>query len=207
MAKKKQVAAVQSAEQTAAKTPPATRWFRAVVQADESGQMDVLRWLANDACYEVCYILHDKDVKQADDEDEDETKGLEVGQAVKPHYHMIVRVPKKISAQTMTKRFGGYVHFQRCSDPFDYARYLTHEVFRARNKHRYSRDAVLGDLSFYAELLSESAQVTSCCNEWYEALKENDNDTKKAFAAVCRTGNTALIKSIMSHSYFYERFF
>ena len=68
----------------------------------------------------------------ADSEDTDENTDEGKDGKILPHYHILFRAPKKCTARTMTKRFGGYV--QIAQDPFDYARYLTHECFRARKK-------------------------------------------------------------------------
>lgn len=185
-----------------------SRYFRAVVQERETGQMDVLRWLEKDGLYEVCFIRHDRDRRDADATDADDSDCCDDDGRILPHYHIIIRVPKKCTASTMTKRFGGYVHFQRCSDPFDYAHYLTHEVFRARHKFQYSRDDVRGDMDFYHELLADyDSAFMNDLKVWREYVKDAEGDAPRAFEQALQNGNKRLIKSIMSHSYFYNVYF
>ena len=194
---------------------PQSRYFRAVVQAREPGQMEVLRWLASDDMYEMCYILHDRDLREtdADSEDTDENTD-EVGKDGKilPHYHILFRAPKKCTARTMTKRFGGYVHFQIAQDPFDYSRYLTHECFRARKKFQYSRDDIQGDRVFYEEMLGESEEnPTQVCKRWRAYIemskKDGAQDLSGALDCAIQYGDKRVIKSIMSHSYFFDKYF
>lgn len=197
---------------------PSSRYFRFVIQQRESRQMDVLRWLESDECYDLVYILHDCDVRQNDNQGADssqddtdpdsKTDEIDDDGRIKPHYHGIVRTKKKVTAMTMTKRFGGYVHFQIAGDPFDYARYLTHECFRARNKHKYRRSDVKGNHDFYIELLNDSdLRAFECVSDWASLMAENEHDHKKALASAVTQGDKRLIKSIMSHSYFYKEFF
>lgn len=202
MAKKK--SKTPSTDSAAPRRPPTTRYFRAIIQATIPEQMEVLDYIRLYQPFEACYILHwlDKKADSEDGEQMDETTGL-----VKPHYHLICRVPKKITENTMSGRFGNYVHFQRCTDPNDAALYLTHEVFRARHKHLYPRDLVEGDKSFYNDLLGDSSNVQYHCDEWLQTLKDCNYHLQTAFYAVMKSGNKGLIKSIMSHSFFYKTFF
>lgn len=197
---------------------PSSRYFRFVVQQREPRQMDVLRWLESDECYDLVYILHDRDVRQNDnqgadtsqDDTDPDSKTDEIGDDghIMPHYHGIVRTKKKVTSMTMTKRFGGYVHFQIAGDPFDYARYLTHECFRARNKHKYNRSEVKGNHDFYIELLNDSdLRAFECVSDWSALMAKNEHDHKKALTSAVKQGDKRLIKSIMSHSYFYKEFF
>ena len=205
MPKKKKTQTIEQAP----RRPPSTRFFRAVIQATFPEQMQVLDYLRIAQPFEFCYILHFLDTKHtsADDEQADCEIFDESTALIKPHYHLICRVPKKITQDTMNKRFGNYVHFQRCTDPYNSALYLTHETFSARDKHKYSRDLVEGDLSFYHELLSDNLNVQLHCEDWEKTLSDCDYHLQLAFRAVVKSGNKGLIKSIMSHSYFYKSFF
>ena len=197
---------------------PTSKYFRIVVQEREPRQMDVFRWLISDECYECAYIRHDRDVRQVDshgentapeDTDPDE-KSEEVDEdgRILPHYHVIIRTKKKVTAKTMFKRFGGYVFFQLCGDPFDSARYLTHECFRARFKFKYPRSDVKGNLDFYHELLNDAdLRAFECVSDWLALMAESEHDHKKALASAVSQGDRRLVKSIMSHSYFYKEFF
>ena len=163
--------------------------FRCVAQCDNAGQMSVVRWLLSDVQYRVCGIVHDKD------------------EGKKPHVHLIVKTPQKLTANTMVKRFGGYVHFELVRDPFECARYLTHETFMSQEKHRYSRSEVFGDDEYYQQLMKDAGETLNNCAEWAELLAESNGDLKDAFALAVSRGRTALVKSIMSHGYFYEKYF
>lgn len=191
---------------------PASRYFRAVVQTSSEQQMSVARWLMEDPLYETIWILHDKDVCSDDalDTNDDECfheETFENSDRIKPHYHFIIRAPKKIAAQTMTKRFGGYVHFQLCGDPFDYAYYITHETFRARKKHRYSESEICGDMDFMRELRSKTGKDIDLCRSWQQYLDDAHGCIEQACTLAIRDGNGQLIKQLKSHAYFYEHFF
>lgn len=197
---------------------PSSRYFRIVVQDREPRQMDVFRWLIEDDAYETVYIRHDRDVRQTDNLGEDtsaedtdpDEKSEEVDEdgRILPHYHMIIRTKKKVTAKTMFKRFGGYVFFQLCGDPYDSARYLTHECFRARKKFKYPRSDVKGDMEFYHELLNDGdLRAFECVSDWASLMAENEHDHKRALSSAVQSGDKRLIKSIMSHGYFYKEFF
>ena len=52
--------------------------FIAVVQCDYSEQMDVFRWILNDASYACIWIRHDKDSYTQEDISERATDGAEL---------------------------------------------------------------------------------------------------------------------------------
>ena len=163
--------------------------FACVAQADNSGQMAVVRWLLQDLQYRVIGILHDKDA------------------GTNPHVHLIIKTPQKLTADTMVKRFGGYVHFEIVHDPYEAARYLTHDTFMAQDKHRYTRSEVFGDMEYYAELLKDASEVLNNAELWASLLAECTGNIQDAFALACARNCTALVKSIMSHGYFYQQYF
>lgn len=163
--------------------------FACVAQADNAGQMSVIRWLLQDVQYRVVGILHDKD------------------KDTNPHVHLIIRTPQKLTADTMVKRFGGYVHFEIVHDPYEAARYLTHETFMSQDKHRYDRSEVFGDMEYYADLMKDAAEVINNSEVWAQLLAECNGNIQDAFALACARNQTALVKSIMSHAYFYEKYF
>lgn len=215
---------VETAEKTS-KRPPAYTCFVAEIRADYHDKMEVLRWLAEDDFYRVVYILHDRDIFYDNDKDKDGKilrdmpdtdvkKEFQVGDIKPAHYHLIVFRPKKCTEATMDKQFGGYVHFEGCSDAFAYARYLTHETFDSKHKTQYPRSAVLGDVEKYQELLGRDKDVCATARRWLQyreqaiqnASAPDRVDAEAAKLAII-AGDSALVASIMSHAYFYSKFF
>lgn len=215
--------------------------FIAVVQCDYALQMDVFRWLLNDASYACIWIQHDKDIFTAEDIAERAIDGLDyitrkngdesesqykAGDIKPPHIHLIVRVRKKMRASTLSKRFCGQVHFestaQKYGDTFEACRYLTHESFRARSKYQYSRDCVqfsgasfCDSRSYYNDLMSQDGDLLLSDLQRFMQYKDNSSnfagivdrrltDSAIATRLAVHNGDTALVKRIMSHSYFFD---
>ena len=186
-------------------------WMCAVFQSDFSDQMDVFRWLQSDEQYRCIWILHDHDlveeehIRKMPDGSE---ASLKVGDLKFSHYHMIIKIPSKLSASTFSKRFGNYINFQVCGDPREYARYLTHETFSARDKYKYDRGDVCGDKALYHDLMASAKDDDAC--EIVERFANLTNicngDKSLAVKTLCATHDISAVKSIMAHSYFYEKF-
>ena len=186
-------------------------WMCAVVQSDFTEQMDVFRWLCNDNQYRVIYILHDRDTVE-----EEHTRTMpdgtemqmKVGDLKIPHYHLIVRIPSKLSAETFSKRFGNYVNFQVCGDSKEYARYLTHETFSARDKYKYSREQVSGDIALYRDLMVSAVDNDPCAiiERVSELTTACNGDKALMLKMLCSVHDVEAVKSIMAHAYFYEKF-
>lgn len=225
---------------------PAYKVFRSIVQADFPRQMEVLNWLTSDTMYECIYIAHNHDIYDMEDE-EDRKKfvngiytrkngdGSEsqfrFGDTKPLHYHLVTICPKKIAEKTMMGRFGNYVIFQGVHDIFENIRYLTHETFRARNKWRYQRCEVQGNLETYQHYIAESQDEISFMKKWNDYMSAarqkcclfcNRSGTsecrawcdiqqslapKIAIQAVVDDGDLPLLRSIYAHSYLYKSFF
>lgn len=219
------VAAASSKKEDKPPRPPAYKFFRAVAFCDFPRQMDVFRWLINDDFYRVIYILHDRDIYDADDKnadgkilhslpDTDEKQEFQVGDKKPPHYHMIIEIPKKCTEGTMSDRFAAYLHFDGLSDRYASARYLTHETYKARHKAQYPRENVCGDLSLYADCMGEDVDVCATAKRWMDYRQQAqskgaspDNVNAEAAKLAIIAGDSALVSSVMSHSYFYSKFF
>lgn len=176
--------------------------FIAVVQCDYPAQMDVFRWILNDASYACIWIQHDKDVFAAEDIAERAAENVDyitrkngdgsesqykVGDIKPSHIHMIVRVRKKMRASTLSKRFCGQVHFeataQKYGDTFEACRYLTHESFRARTKYQYPRSAVqfsgasfCDSRSYYNDLMSQDGDILLSDLHRFMQYKDNSSE-------------------------------
>lgn len=186
-------------------------WMCAVIQADFTEQMDVFRWLQTDNQYRCIWILHDHDLTEEEHvrkmPDGSEVT-LKVGDRKYPHYHIIVKIPSKLSAETFSKRFGNYVNFQVCGDSKEYARYLTHETFSARDKYKYSRDEVCGDTALYHDLMVGAKDDDTCdiVERFADLVTLCNGDKALAVKMLCATHDISAVKSIMAHAYFYEKF-
>ena len=183
-----------------------SQFFACVIQCRFSSQMDVFRWIINDSAYRVCAILHDRDiVSEAHDilNPDNTTVSLAVGDRVPAHYHMIIKTARRITEDSLTKRFGSYVTFQRLSDPCEYARYLTHDTFSARDKVHYEEEAVIGDTAFYSELVRKAITVDE--TQIYFRLRnyiERCGDIKHAVDYALLHNDIDVYKFCASHAYF-----
>lgn len=199
--------------------------FGAVIQADYPEQMDVLRWLQSDAFYTVVVAFHDNDTYSDDDIPEDENgkrihtrknaDGTEsqftVGDRKPAHYHLIVRTSSKIRAGSLTKRFSGIVHFEALHDAQEYARYLTHSTFAARQKTQYDAEKAirphtpLTGWKMYCELM-QTQEDTDICNiieDWVTLT--NGMSKADAVLQLAQMRRTDALKSVMAHAYFYDK--
>lgn len=182
-------------------------YFCAVVQSRISSQMDVFRWILNDSSYRVCAIEHTKDICDNTHEilldTEGNTAEIKEGDSIPPHWHILLKSSRRLTADSMTKRFGGYVHFQICSDPAEYARYLTHDTFAARNKYSYESSAVIGDSAFYNELVRRAITVdeTQIYNRLFIYISRC-GDVKSAIRYALQHDDIDVFKFAASHAYF-----
>lgn len=197
--------------------------FCAVIQADFSEQMDVLRWLKQDPFYIVIVAEHSADTYAEDDFKEDENgvkvrkngDGTEsefrVGDSKPLHYHVMVQTASKIRAGSLSKRFCNQVHFQALNDAQEYARYLTHSTFAARNKAQYDAEkairphTTLAGWKWYCDLMQtiESEDVCTLVEDWLTLTAAND--FRGAVEILAQTRRTRGLASVMSHSYFYDK--
>lgn len=223
------------AKQSEDKPKPAKRtWFCAVVQTDFPDQMDCLRYIAqHPEQFPVCIaIVHDKDRFDKDD-DEDAAKfaksetyvrknadGTESeyrnGDIKPPHIHLLLKMPRKMLASSLSKQFCNQVYFQDCSDEIGYAHYLTHNVFRARNKHQYAPADICKceyttqkGWRLYCEMTSGTSDIdlVDACDIWQDALRNEKGDMAAALALLCVNGQNYVIKKIASHSNFFDKYF
>lgn len=186
-------------------------WMAAVIQADFTEQMDVFRWLQTDNQYRCIWILHNHDLTE-----KEHTRKMPDGSEVTlkdgdpefPHYHVIIKIPSKLSAETFSKRFGSYVNFQICGDPRESARYFTHETFSARGKYKYAREDVCGDMALYHDLMVSAKDDDTCdiVERFAELTNLCNGDKALAVKMLCATHDISAVRSIMAHSYFYDKF-
>lgn len=179
---------------------PQSKAFIAVAQADQTMQVDVLDWLKTDPQYRILYILHDRDTYADDDTMPD---GKKVGDLKPSHYHIFVLAPRKISAHTMTQRFGCYLHFILCADPFEQIRYMTHSTFLSRDKYHYPLSELKGDLTLLDDFKAHP-DILDVCSRIVEY--SNSCSRQDAVCSILRDGDKQALQSLMSHSHFYDKF-
>lgn len=208
-------------------------YFGAVVQADFSSQMDVFRWLLQDTGYLVAYILHDSDTYTAEEiaeksdggdcikrTNEDGTESEFRAGDVKPaHYHLLLKVQKKMRGSSLANRFCNQLHFEGLSDSSSYARYMTHSTFDARKKHRYK----VQEVQFSDVTASQSKTmfdtlyagfggglvdtVERICTHRAEIAASGAAEPQKELVRVlCSAGDVEGLSSLMSHAYFFKEF-
>ena len=181
-------------------------YFCAVFQCRFCVQMDVFRWILNDSGYRMCAIIHDRDISPDDHEilaPNNETITVRKGDRIPEHYHAIIKVSRRITAESMSKRFGSYVHFEACSDPCQYARYLTHDTFDSRDKVRYESSAIIGDTALYSELIRRAITVDE--TQVYHRLRiyiERCGSPKDAIYYALMHDDIEVYKWASAHAYF-----
>lgn len=181
-------------------------YFCAVFQCRFREQMDVFRWIMNDSSYRICAIVHDRDIATEDHEaafPDGDTIVIHAGERIPEHYHAIIKVSRRITAESMSKRFGGYVHFEACSDPCEYARYLTHDTFSSRDKVRYEASSVIGDTALYHELVRRAITVDE--TQVYHRLRlyiERCGSPKDAIYYALMHDDIEVYKWASAHAYF-----
>lgn len=202
-------------------TPPVDK-FVAVAQCDFHEQMEVVRWLQKDPFYTVILALHHSDIYEADDFEEGQKSRVRVngdgsqseffaGDAKPAHIHMIIKTATKIRASSLEKRFSGQLHFEACSDVQEYARYLTHSTFAARNKAQYNAEEIIMPLTpangwkWYVDLVNsdDSEDICEIIEEWCsltDTMSERD-----AVIALASGRRIKALSSVMSHSYFFDK--
>lgn len=186
-------------------------YFGFVAQADEAQQMEVVRWLQGDSRYRVVTILHDRDKHDQDSIDKLIKRGVsidelpQVGDPKKPHYHGILKTGKKITAASLCKRFGGYLHFELLHDPAEYAFYLLHRTFGAQSKAPYDRSELADDVGLWAEI-TDSEHDDDICGIVSTVLGYIDCSGNISVADILKNGDALALRSLMSHSYFYNMF-
>lgn len=197
-----------------AHTPQST-WFRCIIQSDFSDQMDVFRWIiAHPAESRCCWIFHDHDKVLTEEEEhtrlmpDGSEKDFKIGDKKPDHYHVILKIPKKLTADTFSKRYGNYVHFQICSDPRNYIRYFLHDTFISKHKYHYSSECIKGDAELIHDLLKSERHVlpVECLQRYLAAYDACSGDTRLTIETLLVSGDTDTVNSVMSHSYFYGRF-
>lgn len=181
--------------------------FCFVAQCDISNHMDVVRWLETDPRYRVIYILHDRDIHEKDGVYKRDSGDIpyKAGDRKRDHIHGIVKVGSKITARTLTKRFGGYLHFQLCHDPAEYAAYLTHSTFDSRDKAKYQLSELRGDRALYDQI-SDDAQAQLDLSATVAQVCMYLRTSSKPVEEMVKAGDNVALKALMSHSYFYATF-
>ena len=215
-------ASAETKEPAPPRESPSTK-FCAVIQADYADQMDVLRWLKTDPYYIVIVAEHSADT-YAEDDFKPEEKGVKVrkngdgtesefrvGDAKPLHYHVMVQTASKIRAGSLSKRFCGQVHFQALNDAQEYARYLTHSTFAARNKAQYDAEKAIrphttvAGWKWYADMMQtlENDDICTQVEDWLTLTTANG--FRGAVEILAQTRRTKSLASVLGHSYFYDK--
>lgn len=208
-------------------------YFAAIVQADYIDQMDVFKWLLNDRSYIVVAILHDRDRYTKEEIEKKGKNGIikrkngdgtesefRAGDIKPPHYHIMIKTPHKTTAKTLSKRFCKQVNFQRQADRYYYAAYLLHETFDSRYKAHYDESELIfsdvtttASVSYYRECRDDNeSQLINALEAARKIACTPGNDRKwgmspqEFFEIALDSGDAFLLKSMMSHAYFYKTF-
>lgn len=167
-------------------------YFAFVAQCDIESQMDVVRWLQNDSRYRVCTIVHNRD---KDDE----------GVKKNAHIHGILKVGKKITAVSLGKRFGGYLHFELLHDAAEYAFYMLHRTFNSQTKAPYDKSELADDVGLWCEI-TDSEHDDDICGIVSNVLGYKDSSGNISISDMLKNQDALALRSVMSHSYFYNMF-
>ena len=190
---------------------PTSIHMHAIIQSDYGDQMSVLNWILNDKTYRAFAILHNRDIHEKDGERKTgsgEIVQYNRGEKKYPHYHLYVKLPRKLAARTFSKRFGNYVNFEICADPGENARYYLHDTFDSQHKAHYDASEIIGDSALFADYTASACADDSLdiCRRFLETVADNDGDERAAVRALIMSGDSAAVRSVMAHPYFYSRF-
>ena len=205
-----------------------TQYFCAVVQSDSPEQMDAMRWMLQDRQYLIIAALHDKDAYTVEEiaakgaggvytrKNADGTESQFRAGDVKPaHYHLLIKTRAKMSAESLTKRFCSQVHFQTCSDRYEYARYLLHNTFSARYKYQYKADCLSfggspdESIRWYQEMsMTENDIVLDVVQRALIAATDGEHTKfrRDMLETVLQDRDAELLRSMMAHTHFYDNF-
>lgn len=115
------------------------RNFCAVLYPDDPTHANAVALLSQG--YKFSAILHDRDVYDADDTDDDTL----VGQPKKPHWHVIIKFPQARWNTAVSQELGVLEnYFQKCNSVDDYLVYMVH--YELPHKAQYERSEVFGNM-------------------------------------------------------------
>lgn len=186
-------------------------WFRFTAKAEFTDQMDVVRWLRKDPRYRVVTILHNRDVYDESEDGKEVTKpdGTKVtahaGEPKPLHYHGIVRIGSKITASSLCKRFGGYLHFDLCHDPAEVAAYMLHRTFNSQHKHQYEYTDLLDDVALWDEL-QDAQRQDDVLAVVRKVSSYRDDRGAISVERMLEDGDAVSLRALIAHSYFYKSF-
>lgn len=189
-----------------------------VAQTREEQQIEVVRWLRDDAAnFKLVWVEHYADKKPPDtvkpeqlEENESDIHQYSESGLVLPHIHGLVKLPKRQSPESLTSSFAGYVHFQRCSNPHRYLQYMLHRDFKSSfdpNKHQYNFDELQTNDTAFLATLSTPIEDSDIMLRWCDYLERCSGSISAAMALAVSESDFVLVREIKVHSYFYYRFF
>lgn len=115
------------------------RNFCAVLYPEDETHVEAMARLAKG--YKYAAILHDRDVYDVDDTDDDAL----VGQPKKPHWHIIIKFPQARWNAAVAKELGiAENYLQRCNSVDDYLVYMVH--YELPHKAQYDKAEVFGTM-------------------------------------------------------------
>lgn len=186
-------------------------WFRFNAKADFPNQMEVVRWLRNDPRYRVVTIEHNRDHYDEEEDGKEITLGdgtkvtVHAGEVKPLHTHGIVRLGSKITAASLVKRFGGYLHFELLHDPAEAAAYMLHRTFNSQHKVQYEYTELLDDVALWDEL-QDAQRQDDVLAVVRKVSSYRDDKGAISVERMLEDGDTVSLRSLIAHSYFYKSF-
>ena len=182
-----------------------------VAQCEIPEQVDVLRWMLNDpANYKVAWICHFLDKKPLEsvtpeqlEDNEQSIHFYDASGKVKEHLHAIVKVPKKISPESLSASFAQYIHFQRCSNPQRYLQYMLHRDFKSSfdtNKHQYDFDELQTNDNDFLMSLCTPIEDTDIVRRWLSYLERASGVVPVAMSLAVQESDFVLVREIKNHA-------
>lgn len=189
-----------------------------VAQCEIPEQVDVVRWLLNNPSdFKVAWIVHFLDKRPADsvaaeqlEENESDIHFYDSSGTVKSHIHGIVKVPKKISPESLSSSFAQYIHFQRCSNPQRYLQYMLHRDFKSsfdKNKHQYEFEELQTNDNDFLMSLCTPLEDSDIVRRWLSYLDRASGVVPVAMSMAVADSDFVLVREIKNHAFFYSRFF
>lgn len=132
-----------------------SRDFLMMLYPEDPKHVSLLEYIKEyEHIWQFVYILHDRDV-WTDDDDEVKNGEHVVGEAKKPHWHVLIHRKDQSSAGAQSKFFG--VHVEKCSNVEGSLMYFVHKTPASIHKAQYDWDDLKGSKKLLDKVLIQKS--------------------------------------------------
>lgn len=183
------------------RNPPqqTSRYFAVMLYPQEDPKHTAMMiWIENH--YPCIYITHDKDRHgYGYDVSDDNPKGS----LVKPHVHLVYKLPARSTAAAQSKFFARWVStVVRVESIYSYVMYMVHDTPDSLDKHSYSYDDIVKNDSSFDRIIRSNQLTRPVAQEFVELL-QSVAQTNILYAsdvlAVCKDRGLEMLQFALSH--------